>query len=183
MMKQLQIILSVLFLLSACDPYNHGTITNGTNTLTEYDSVYTIIDVQWHKQYYPLLDKQVFSIDLLTDGLAFDSAHHIVGSGLNLYFSDIFLPLDKVVLQDGVYRMDSTANANTFLPYKYFEGNVTGCYLLDIQDSNIKTIIGFSAGEFKITSIDDDMHMEISLYLEDSTCYRATYQGPITIND
>lgn len=177
-MKQLQIILSVLLLLSACDPYNHSTITDGTNALTGYDSVYTIIDIQWHKQYYPLLDRQVFSIDLLTEGLSFDSAHHIVGTGLNLYFSDIFLPLDQITLQDGVYHMDSTANASTFLPYKYFEGNVTGCYLLDIQESKIQKIIGFSAGEFEITSINDDMYMDISLYLTDSTCYRATYQGP-----
>lgn len=177
-MKLLPIILSVLFVLSACDPYNNGTITDGTNALTEYDSVYSTLDLQWHKQYYPLLDKQVFSIDLLTEGLAFDSAHHIVGTGLNLYFSDIFLPLDKTQLQDGIYHMDSTASANTFLPYKYFEGNVTGCYFLDIQESKINKIIGFSAGEFEIVSIGNDIRLDISLYLVDSTCYHATYQGP-----
>lgn len=166
-------IFPLMAVLTACRP------TPRPDDITmPYDSVYVIADIQWHKQYYPLLDKQVFSMDLLTDGLAFDSTNRIVGTGMNLYFSDIFLPLTDTILQEGVYHMDSTAEAFTFLPYMHFEGNITGSYMLDIQQSQLKHIIGFTAGEFKLTSLGEDIRMDISLYTADSTHYRATYQGP-----
>jgi hypothetical protein len=177
-MKIFHIILPLLVLLSACDPFKNTPTPNEDKELTEYDSVYVIADIQWHKQYYPKLDKQVFSIDLLTEGLAYDSAYHITGTGVNLYFSDIFLPLTDTLLQEGIYQMDSTAEAKTFLPYMHFEGNITGCYMLDIQEDQIKRIIGFSAGQFEIRSLGEDIRMDILLYLADSTRYRATYQGP-----
>lgn len=173
-MKYFKYIFPLVLLLSACDQHKGPE----TDSIAQYDSIYTIADIQWHQQYYPLLDRQVFSIDLLTEGLSFDSTYHIEGSGQNLYFSDIFLPLTDTLLQDGVYRMDSTANEFTFLPYMYFEGNITGCYMLDIQDSQMRRIIGFTSGEFEITSLGDDMRMEISLYMADSTSYHAIYQGP-----
>ncbi len=172
-MKKGYIIVLLLALLTACHHRNKPD-----DMTMPYDSVYVMADIQWHKQYYPLLDKQVFSIDLLTDGLVFDSAYHIMGTGMNLYFSDIFLPMTDSALQEGVYRMDSTATDYTFLPYMNFEGNITGCYMLDIQESKVQRIIGFTAGEFEITSLgDDDIRMDISLYMADSTRYRATYQG------
>lgn len=177
-MKIFHIILPLLVLLSACDPFRNTPPQDENKALTEYDSIYVIADIQWHKQYYPTLDKQVFSIDLLTEGLAYDSAYHITGTGQNLYFSDVFLPLKDSILQDGTYRMDSIAGSNTFLPYMDFDGNITGCYMLDIQESQIKRIIGFTAGEFEIRSLGEDIRMDILLYLADSTRYRATYQGP-----
>lgn len=175
-MKHGYIILLLLVVLGACNPHNTGNVPD--KALTDYDSVYVIADIQWHKQYYPLLDKQVFSIDLLSDGLAVDSAHHIVGTGVNLYFSDIFVPLTDSVLTDGTYRMDSVAGDYRFLPYMSFEGNVTGCYILDIQESKINRITGFTAGELTIRTEGEDMHMDILLYLADSTHYRASYDGP-----
>lgn len=169
-------ILLLLVVLTAC---HTPTRKPHVDSIALYDSVYVSADLQWHKQYYPLLDRQVFSIDLLSDGLSFDSAYHIQGTGLNLFFSDIFLPMNSNTLQDGVYRMDTTAEANTFLPYQYFEGgNITGCYMLDIQESKIQRIIGFTAGELEITSLGDDIRLNATLYLADSTLYRATYQGP-----
>ena len=82
-------------------------------------------------------------------------------------------------MQEGVYCMDTTAEANTFLPYQQFEGgNITGCYMLDIQESKIQRIIGFTTGSFEITSLGEDIRIDMSLYLADSTHYRATYQGP-----
>ena len=172
-MKKGYIIALLLMVMTACHHHNKPD-----DITVPYDSVYVMADIQWHEQYYPLLNQQVFSIDLLTDGLTFDSAYHIIGSGMNLYFSDIFLPMTDSVLRDGIYRMDSTASDYTFLPYMNFEGNITGCYMLDIQDSQVQRIIGFTAGELQITTFDDDMRMNILLYTADSTHYRATYHGP-----
>lgn len=169
--------LLVLVAFCACDPTpNNPTPDTGINAY--YDSVFTIVDIQWHEQYYPLLERQVYSIDLLTDGLCFDSSYHITGSGLNLYFSDIFLPLDERELIDGTYHMDTTAAAYTFLPYMYFEGEITGCYMLDIHEDAIRRIIGFTAGAFELSSTGDNIQLNISLYTADSTRYRACYSGP-----
>ena len=75
--------------------------------------------------------------------------------------------------------MDTTTHVQTFLPYQYFEGgNITGCYMLDIEESQVQRIIGFTAGEFTLTSLGEDIRMDISLYTADSTHYRAIYQGP-----
>ena len=168
-------ILPLLVTFVACRPINQPD----TDSAIGYDSVYVIADIQWHQQYYPLLDRQVFSIDLLNKGLEFDSTNHIVGTGVNLYFSDIFLPLTDTVLKEGIYSMSSTPDAYTFLPYMYFEGNITGCYMLNIQEGNIERIIGFTAGNFEIISMENnDIHMDISLYTADSTHYHAIYQGP-----
>ena len=175
-MKKEYILLLLLILVSAC---RHQSNRPAVGNIVQYDSIYVIADMQWHKQYYPLLDRQVFSIDLLSEGLDFDSAHHIMGTGLNLYFSDIFMSMTDNELQEGLYRMDTTTAAQTFLPYQYFEGgNITGCYMLDIEESKIQHIIGFTAGDFTLTSLGEDIRMDISLYTEDSTRYHAIYQGP-----
>lgn len=174
-MRIFKYILPLLVILTACQTTRKPHI----DSVVLYDSVYVTADLQWHKQYYSLLNRQVFSIDLLSDGLTFDSAYHIQGTGLNLYISDIFLPMESTILQEGVYCMDTTAEANTFLPYQQFEGgNITGCYMLDIQESKIQRIIGFTTGSFEITSLGKDIRIDMSLYLADSTHYRATYQGP-----
>lgn len=169
-------LLPLLLLFSACQS------NNAPKPLVEpIDSIYTIADIQWHKQYYPLLEQQVFSIDLLSEGLSFDSANHIVGTGYNLYLSDIFLPLTDTLLQAGTYRMDTTAASYTFLPYMDFEGAITGTYLLDIQESKIHRIIGFTAGEMQLEWLsDEDIRVECWLYTADSTRYHATYQGAFT---
>ena len=45
------------------------------------------------------------------------------------------------------------------------------------QHGKIQRIIGFTAGEFTLTSLGEDIRMDISLYTEDSTRYHAIYQG------
>jgi hypothetical protein len=50
--------------------------------------------------------------------------------------------------------------------------------MLDIEESQVQRIIGFTAGEFTLTSLGEDIRMDISLYTADSTHYRAIYQGP-----
>lgn len=175
-MKKEYILLLLLILVTGC---RYQPNIPDVDNIVQYDSIFVIADMQWHKQYYPLLDRQVFSIDLLSEGLDFDSAHHIMGTGLNLYFSDIFMSMTDSALREGTYRMDTTTAAQTFLPYQYFEGgNITGCYMLDIEESQIRRIIGFTAGEFTLTSLGEDIRMDILLYTEDSTRYHAIYQGP-----
>lgn len=175
-MKIFNYILPILIALSACQPKNSPS----WNNQKQIDSLFVVADIQMHEQYYPLLDQQVFSIDLLSQGLSFDSANHIVGTGYNLYISDIFLPLTDTCLQAGLYRMDSTARAYTFLPYMNFEGEITGCYLLDIQNNNLTRILGFTTGEMQVEYVGKDLRLDLMLYTADSTRYHAMYQGPVS---
>ena len=82
-------------------------------------------------------------------------------------------------MQSGIYQMDSTASSYTFLPYMYFEGNITGCYLLAIQESNIQQIIGFTTGTMQLEYIsENDIRLDLLLYTADSIRYHAMYEGP-----
>lgn len=182
-MRTYILILPLLVLLYACHPSQSDDPTID-GILVGYDSIYTTADIQWHGQYYPLLDRQVFSIDLFGQGLSLDSANYIVGTGYNLYLSDVFLPLTDTSLQAGVYHMVTTSEAYTFLPYKNFDGNVTGSYLLEIQNNNINRIIGFTSGEMRVTYLSEkDIRLDMMLYTADSIRYRAIYQGPAFAND
>lgn len=182
-MRTYILILPLLVLLYACHPSSSDDPTIN-DALIGYDSIYPTADIQWHGKYYPLLDRHVVSIDLFGQGLSLDSANHIVGTGYNLYLSDVFLPSTDTCLQAGVYHMANTSEAYTFLPYKDFEGNVTGSYLLEIQNNKINRIIGFTSGEMHVTYLsEEDVRLDMMLYTADSTHYRAIYQGHAFAND
>lgn len=178
-MRIIKFILLALVLLFFAACHSNGNNSDIEHSLSSCDSVFIEADLQWHQQYYPGLDYQVFSLDLLSNGLAFDSAYHISGTGYNLYLSDVFLPSHVSTLQDGTYRMDTTAQPYTFLPYLDFEGEITGTYLLDINTDKIRRIIGFTDGEMTVQHDEDLICLDIILYI-DSThteCYHATYRG------
>lgn len=164
--------IAIILLVSACGPGNTPT----TPTLVQADSVYTESKIQAHGDYYNS-GHQVYTIDLLSDGLDFDSAGYIIGSGYNLYLSDIFAPQDCTYLPAGTYTMDSTAKEMTFLHGMHFDGDVTGTYLLDINDNQIQRIILFTGGTMTVDYINEDTILEFNLYLSDSTIYRASYTG------
>ncbi len=142
------------------------------------DSVYITMDLRMHGDYYGS-GHSVYSLDLLSEGLEFDSLGYIVGSGCNLYLSDIFAQADSTLrLPAGQYQMDSIAREKTFLRGMDFEGNVTGTYLLVIEDNQLKRIQLFHTGSMLVNYEEDDVEMTFQLYNADSTIvYRATFRG------
>lgn len=167
----------ILFLFAVgCNPYNRPTHPSSPPTL-KADSVYTTADFRQHGDYYNT-GHQVFAIDLLSEGLEYDSTFHISGSGCNLFLSDIFVRTDSLVA--GHYEMDSVAKDMTFLRGMNFEGNITGTYLLHINENQIQKIVLFKGGSMDIEYLEDDILLDFSLYTADSTFYHATYQGPAT---
>ena len=95
-----------------------------------------------------------------------------------LFLSDIFVHANSLVA--GHYEMDSVAKEMTFLRGMDFEGNITGTYLLHINENQIQKIVLFTGGSMDIEYLEDDILLDFSLYTTDSTLYRATYQGPAT---
>jgi hypothetical protein len=75
--------------------------------------------------------------------------------------------------------MDSVAKDMTFLRGMYFESNITGTYLLLINQDQIQRIVLFTSGSMDIEYIDDEISIDFSLYTADSSLYHATYQGPV----
>jgi hypothetical protein len=163
----------ILVLLVSCDPPNPPT--PHTPTL-KMDSIYTTADFRSYGDYYNT-GLEVFAVDLLSEGLIYDSTFHISGSGCNLYLSDIFVHGDS--LPAGHYQMDSVAREMTFLRGMDFEGNITGTYLLQISKDQIQKIILFHGGSMDVAYTEEgSVHLDFSLYTTDSTCYHAQYTGP-----
>jgi hypothetical protein len=142
------------------------------------DSVFTTADFRMYGDYYES-GHQVYAIDLLSEGLAYDSTWHISGTGCNLFLSDVFAAKDSTSrLPAGTYTMDSVANEMSFLRGMYFDGDVTGTYLLTIEEDKIQRIMLFVGGTMTIDYVDDHVALDINLYLADSTRYHARYVGP-----
>ena len=166
------IYLLLLLLVASCNPINNP------NTPTKpviADSVFVCADFREYGDYYKT-GHQVYAIDLVSQGLEYDSLFHIQGSGYNLFLSDIFTTSKS--LPAGHYQMDSMAKDMTFLRGMDFEGSITGTYLLQISENKIQRITLFTGGSMDVAYLEDEILLDFKLYTADSTLYHATYQGP-----
>ena len=168
--------IALVLLLVACQPANNPSKPSG---LQQEDSIYTLADFRAYGDYYNS-NHQVYAIDLLSDGLEYDSVWHISGTGCNLFLSDVFVHKDSVNrLPAGVYQMDSVAREMCFLRGMYFDGNITGSYLLMIEEDKIESIVLFTAGTMTIDYKGEDVVLDFELYTADSVShYHGMYQGP-----
>ena len=167
--------IALALLVIACKPQNTPTTPD---TIMQADSVYTTADFRAYGDHYNS-GHQIYAIDLLSEGLTYDSTWHISGSGYNLYLSDVIVHKDSTKrLPEGTYYMDSVATENTFLRGMQFEGNVTGTYLLEIKDNFMQRITLFTSGVMTIAYEQQNILLDFTLYTADSVCYRATYNGP-----
>lgn len=162
------IYLLLLLLVASCNPIKP------TKPVIA-DSVFVCADFRKYGDYYKT-GHQVYAIDLLSQGLEYDSLFHIQGSGYNLFLSDIFTTSKS--LPAGHYQMDSVAKDMTFLRGMDFEGSITGTYLLQISENKIQRITLFTGGSMDVAYLEDEILLDFKLYTADSTLYHATYQGP-----
>ncbi len=121
----------------------------------------------------------VVDMDLLSAGLSYDSVGRIVGTGTNLYISDIFLHSTDTLLPAGIYTADTTATVRTFLPGMDYEGGVSGAYLLHIVDNAIMKIILIEKGIFTLSYEGSTTHIEFDLMTENHQSYKGTFHGTL----
>lgn len=135
--------LATAFLAAACKP---TTIQPKATIPVEYV-------LAWEERYgahYDSIPYHVVALDLYSEGLSLDTAHHMQGTGYNLYLSDIFVPEDS--LEAGTYRslqMDKyplNVKPYTFLPGHDYEGTPTGIYLLHVENGKLQSIQVFDSG-------------------------------------
>lgn len=173
-MRRYLIFAIVCCVLTGCTP-SHSPIT----PKSVWDSIFVRGDFRFYGAYYPTVPQHIFSIDLLSRGLEFDSSYQMVGNGTNLYLSDIFLPLTDSVLQSGIYDIDTTASSYTFLRGMRFGESVTGTYLVRVSESAVQEVVLLTRGQMEVTTYGDSITFYFQLYTEDSTLYRGIYRGPV----
>lgn len=137
------------------------------------DTVMTKAHIRYYGQHYPNIHCNVLSVDMLSEGLAFDSLFHITGSGTNLYLSDVFVPLSDSMLTSGIYTIDTTGAAMTIVPAVDCRPGLTGAYLLRIVNSSVRDTLLFTRGEMTVTQWADSIAMEWEFYTESGTAYRG----------
>lgn len=115
-----QIILPIFCLFTSVFFYscNNG-INEPTNNVTlrqPFTNGYSV----YYGTYYDYLgiDAHVFELDLYTEGLGLDSTGQYVGTGQNLYMTDIFSIGSDSLLAEGNYTIDTL--------YQYTTGSVLG---------------------------------------------------------
>lgn len=169
----MKFLLRITGILTVCAGMAACEVTPAPASREETDSVFVTAHIQCYGQYYPNIEKNVISVDLLSRGLLFDSLYHITGSGVNLYLSDIFVPLTDSVLTAGIYTIDTTAEEYTMIPAVDCHPGLTGAYLLRITDSSITDTLLFISGEMTVTQWADSVMLQFAL----STAQGESYAG------
>jgi hypothetical protein len=173
---QLQWLVGLACLAISCTPKNSPVYRQSLSI----DTVFTQAYAKHYGKHYAGLERQVFSLDLYSDGLTLDNNNRLQGTGTNLYFSDIFVNSD--LLESGTYTVDSTADAHTALSAMDFEGEITGTYLLMVNEGNVEKIYLFPSGHFNIDFVEDTCVMDFHLLTTDKQTYDATFRGVIKAN-
>ncbi|MCM1034408.1 MAG: hypothetical protein NC038_01805 [Paludibacter sp.] len=127
--------------------------------------------------------QNVISLDLYTPGVSLDSTGHIIGTGVNLYFSDIFIAPQDTLLPAGTYESDTTALPYTYLPGMDFDGNISGAYLLDISDGALSSVEILSNGHYNLQYKGDSLIVDFVLQNENRQSYSAQYRGRLPLYD
>lgn len=157
-------IVYILFaiVLVACRPTPSAYRGLPKTYVTAYEQIYG--------HCYDSIAQAVVSLDLYSAGLELNKENHIVGTGYNLYLSDIFVP--DSLLEEGTYRSDSTGAAFTFLSGKDYEGYPFGAYILNIENDQVKQIQLLDSGNF----VYRNDSLLFTLYYKNVYGSRATYQ-------
>ncbi len=149
-------------------------------SVSQIDSMFTAGDFRFYGAHYSTIPQNVFSIDLISGGLQFDSTYRISGTGTNLYLADIFLPATDSVLQSGIYDIDTTAAPYTILPGMRFGRAVTGAYVAQMREGSVTDTLLFTRGQMTITQWADSISLDFQLFTADSARYHGTYLGRVS---
>lgn len=165
-----------LILLAACSSKNAPSKSDSIASEMTYGKLI------YYGQYYDSIKYNVLALDLYSDGLTLDSTDHMVGSGTNLYLSDIFVPLSDTTLIDGTYCCSSNPESKTFYPGKDFEGTPTGTYLLQVEEAKVAQIILCNDSTFVVSHDGNSTDLQFYLKTEDKQ-YNIHFKGVLDYED
>ena len=171
-MKRIAYILILMLVVAACNtptPRERKDIG---------DKNFTSAYVKFYGAHYASrgIENNVIDLDLYSEGLSLDSTGHIVGTGTNVYLSDIFIAKTDSALIEGSYVSDTTGGEYTFLPGVNYDGNISGAYLLRITDGVLSAYTLFDRGEMMVEQEDDSVLISLKMKYEESGIER-TYEA------
>ena len=172
-MKHFLLILPLAILITACG----SNVTPEKKTIGE--TRFTTAYAKSYGAHYASrgIAQNVIDFDLYSANIDLDSTHHIVGTGSNLYISDIFVPTAETTLQPESYRSDTTGSDYTFLPGVDYEGNISGAYLLRINDGSLSGYTVFNDGTFTLTQDGDTTQVLFTLHYTEGNNIQRTYEA------
>lgn len=152
---------------------------------TAQESNYDKGQVTFYGAYYATngIEQNVVSLDIYSKDLSLDSAGYMVGTGVNLYISDIFLPQQDTMLVESSYIMDTTGRAFTFIPGVNFDGTISGAYILTVTDGSLVNTEIFEDGSFQVGYKGDSVLIEFLLKKESGEKYAANFKGELPYYD
>lgn len=165
--------IAVIVLMMACRP--------APSVYRGLPSTYATAYQRAYGHCYDSIPHAVVSLDLYSQGLELNENNVIVGTGYNLYLSDIFVP--DSLLAEGEYT-SPIANQSPILPFTFlegkdFEGYPTGTYILNIENDKIKQIQLVDSGNM----IYRNDSLLFTLYYKNSyggkATYRCSFHGPL----
>ena len=173
------LILIPFFLLAACSQRN--TPQPKVRTQTEFNTALA----KFYRAFYSSVgvEENVLSLDLFSEGISLNKEGYMQGTGSNLFFSDIFLASADSLLTADTYKADTTAQPLTFLPGINYEGNITGAYLLDLEESKLVDYQIFTDGSFELTRRADSIFINFELQREKGGIYKAQFSGVVPYTD
>ncbi len=175
-MKRIVYILSLLLCLVGCKKAQDG-VHNSTQSETVLDKGRCI----FYGAYYAEegIVHNVVDMDLLSKHLSYDSVGRIVGTGTNLYISDIFIHHTDTLIPAGTYMADTIAARGTFLPGMDYEGGVSGAYLLHIVDNAVTKIILIEKGKFTLRYEGAKTHIDVEMTTTNGQVYEGVFEGEL----
>lgn len=152
-------LLALAWLIAGCNPHSNPPAEQSLFA-SDIRKAY----LQYYGNYYAEegLPQKVYVLDCYSDGLLLNKQGHIEGTGTNLYISDIFVPDSAKGLPAGTYTADTTGLPFTFLPGVSYEGQITGAYLLHIEEDVLDAIALLPKGVLTVAYQGDEaiLHFE-----------------------
>lgn len=175
-----QIILSIFCLFTSVFFYscNNG-INEPTSNVTlrqPFTNGYSV----YYGTYYDYLgiDAHVFELDLYTEGLELDSTGQYVGTGQNLYMTDIFSIGSDSLLAEGNYTIDTLYQYTTgsILGGASYGGIPGGALLINISSTGISYDYIIS-GTMTVAYSNDSTTLNFKLQTKQGTLIENQFHG------
>ena len=177
-----QIILPIFCLFTSVFFYscNNG-INEPTNNVTLRQPFTTGYAVYYGTYYdYLGIDTHVFELDLYTEGLGLDSTGQYVGTGQNLYMTDIFSLGSDSLLTEGIYNVDTLYQytAGSILGGESYGGIPSGALLINVSSTGISYDY-IKSGTMEVKYRNDSVLIAFKLQTQQGTQIENQYNSKL----
>jgi len=151
-----------------------------------YSPVFSWGYAEFFGQYYSHydIDKNVLSLSLFTDSLSVDDEGNLAGYGQYLYFEDIFISSENILLPDGVYHNSDNYEEFTFTPgskYKVDSLSYTiGAYILFVEKESARSVLRYiKEGTITISSTENSQSIDCHLILDNDSVVNSQFNSSL----